>query len=154
MDTKEPRPKFGERKFLLSGEEVLGRAQALLGNVPIDPARPLEMILREKVDGRNLSQNNYMWMRLGEISEQAYFEGRRFASDVWHEHFRREVMPEQVTLKDGTVRSKWIELPRGGVTIVSTTDLEKKCFADYVTAIEAFGASLGVRFSANPRDYK
>lgn len=154
MSTKSDRPKFAERKFLLSTQDVRDRAVALIGNLPLDEIRPLELVIREKVDARKLSQNNYMWMRLGEIAEQAYFEGRRFASDIWHEHCRREVMPEEITTKDGIVRSKWIELPRGGTTIISTTELEKKCFADYCTMIEAFGASLGVKFSANPRDFR
>lgn len=155
MDTKvKPREKFAERKYRLESQDVVDRVKQQLPHVPIDPVRPLELIIREAVDARKLAQNNYMWLRLGEIAEQAYFNQRRYAADVWHEHCRREIMPETITTKDGTVRSKWIELPHGGTTIISTTQLEKKCFADYMTAIEAFGASLGVRFSANPRDYR
>lgn len=155
MNSKpEPRPKFSERKFLLSTQDVLERAVALIGNLPLDENRPLELVIREKVDARRTEANAYYWLRLKEIEEQAYFDGRQFSSDIWHEYCRRHVMPDVVELKDGTIRTKWIEVPCGEPAIVSTTELEKKCFADYVTAVEAFGASLGVRFSANPRDYK
>lgn len=155
MDTKaKPREKFAERKFLLSDADVLTRAQALLSNVPVDPIRPLEMVIREKVDARRAEANSYYWLRLGEIADQAYFQGRKYAADVWHEYSRRHLMPNEVTLKNGTVRTKWIEVPRGEPAIVSTTDLEKKCFSEYVQAVEAFGASLGVKFSANPREYR
>jgi hypothetical protein len=154
MSTKEPRPKFAERKFQLSGEDIRERAMALLQNLPIDTDRPLEVVFRERVDARRAEANAYYWLRLGEIAKQAYFQGKKYPADVWHEYARRHLMPDEVTLKNGTVRTKWIEVPRGEPAIVSTTDLEKKCFSEYVQAVEAFGASLGVKFSANPRDYK
>ena len=148
------REKFIERRIPLQSNAEKARAVTLVQNALIDESNPLEVVLRERVEARKLSQNNYMWKRIGEISEQAFIDGRRHNSDVWHEYFRRHVMPEEIKLKDGTLRSKWIELPLGGLTVVSSTDLEKGCFANYCTLIEAFGAERGVRFSANPNIYK
>ena len=61
-------------------------------------------------------------------------------------------MPEKVTTKDGEVRSKWIEVPSGDPIVISTAQLERRCFAEYTTAVEAFGAGLGVQFHATPRE--
>jgi len=148
------REKFPERKFQLRTEDVRDRIIALVRNLPLDAEHPIETVFREFVEKRNLAQNAYYWLRLGEIADQGYFDGKRYAADVWHEYCRRNIMPNEITVKDGTVRSKFIEVPRGEPGIISTTELEKKCFADYCTAIEAFGASIGVMFSANPRDYQ
>ena len=61
-------------------------------------------------------------------------------------------MPETIVTKDGETRSKWEEVPDGDAVVISTTKLERRCFAEYPTAVEAFGASLGVQFSANPNE--
>jgi hypothetical protein len=143
------RQKFEPRKILLRGELQREGALALIRNLPADDKHPLEILVREEVKARKLDQNGYYWLRLGEIAEQAWFNGRQFNSDVWHEYAKRHLMPEEITTKDGELRSKWIETPDGSATPISTTQLERKCFADYTTAVEAFGASLGVQFSAD-----
>lgn len=149
---KSTRPKFEQRKFRLVGELQLRSVMALLPNLPLDAAKPLEIIIREEVKARKLDQNAYYWLRLGEISAQAWIGGRQFSADTLHEYAKREIMPEEITTKDGEVRSKWEMLPNGERTVISTTLLERGCFADYTTAVEAFGAELGVQFSANPND--
>jgi len=99
-----------------------------------------------------LDQNGLYWLRLGEIAEHGWIAGRQYNADVWHQYCRRNIMPNEITLKDGTVRSKWLESPDGVMETVSTTQLEKTCFSEYIRAIEVFGAQeLGVHFSANPR---
>ena len=145
--TRAPFEKYTAR---LVGEVQRESAIARLKSAPIDPKKPLEMILREEVKTRGLDANGYYWLRLGEIAEQAC--NSRYNSDCWHEYAKRNIMEEEVTNKDGIQISKWTELPDGTLTVISTTQLEKVCFANYVTMIEAFGANLGVRFSANPRD--
>lgn len=153
MKPKSTREKYQSRKILLSGEKQRETVLALVRNLPIDPIRPLEVVIREEVKKRSLDANAYYWVRVGEIAEQAFLNGRRYDSEVWHEYFKRNVLMEQVVTKDGQQRSKWTEMPDGTLTVISTTALEKSCFHDYTTAIEAFGAELGVCFSANPRDY-
>jgi hypothetical protein len=146
------RPKFETRKIRLIGQQQLQNALALLPNLPLDATKPLELVIREEVKARKLDQNGYYWLRLGEIAAHAWFHGRQFSADVWHEFMKREVMPEEITTKDGVVRSKWEVMPNGDRTPISTTLLERGCFAEYTTAVEAFGAGLGVEYSANPNE--
>lgn len=115
-------------------------------NLPLDLEKPLEVIIREEVKQRGLSQNAYYWMRLGEIAEQGWFQGRLYSADVWHEYCKKYVMPEEIVTKDGEIRSKWVDSPDGSRVVISTTQLAKGCFAEYVGMVEAFGATLGVRY--------
>lgn len=146
------RPKFETRKIRLVSDVQLRTALALLPNLPLDADKPLELVIREEVKARKLDQNGYYWLRLGEIAAQAWIHSRQFSADTWHEFMKRDVMPEEITTKDGIVRSKWEELPNGERTVISTTLLERGCFAEYTTAVEAFGANLGVEYSANPNE--
>jgi hypothetical protein len=138
---------FETRRIILAAEEQRARAIALLANVPLG----LEVLIRKPVKVRGLDQNGYYFMRIGEIAEQAWIDGKQFSKDAWHEYAKKNILPEEVTTKDGEVRSKWEQTPDGGMSVISTTRLERGCFADYTTAVEAFGASLGVMFSVNPK---
>ena len=142
---------FDKRVFHMRTAQTRESAIALIRNLPIDEVHPLQVTVSEMTKQRGLDANGYYWLRLGEIADQAWFSGRQFNSDCLHEYCKRMLMQEQVTLKDGTVRSKWVELPDGSLTVVSTAQLERKCFADYVTIVEKFGAELGVHYSENPR---
>ncbi len=150
---KPPRQKFATASIELFNERQRSIAQAKLANCPIDEDRPLEFVLREKPKVRGIDQNGLYWLRLGEIAEQVWFEGKQFSKDVWHEYAGRNLMPETVITKDGEERSKWIETPDGHVTVISTTRLERSFFAKYTTILEAFGAEHGVMFLANPREF-
>lgn len=149
---KSSRQPFATRKIILVGPNQRDLAIAAIGNAPIDPLRPLEVVIREEVKARGLDQNGLYWLRLGEIADQAWLRGRQYSKEVWHHYAGQNIMPEEITTKDGEVRSKWEDSPDGKPTVISTTRLEKRCFADYTTAVEAFGAGLGVQFSANPRE--
>lgn len=148
------RPKFETRSILLRAPLQRDALLALIPHLPLDPAKPIEILLREQVKARGLDANGLYWVRLTEIAEQAWFNGRQFSKEVWHEYCRQNVMPDQITTKDGTVRSKWEETPDGSPQVISTTLLERKCFAEYITAVEAFGAGLGVHFGANPNEMR
>lgn len=146
------RPKYHQARLLLRTPLQIERAMAALMAAPLDPAKPLEFLIREEVKERKLTQQGYYWIRMGEIAGQAWVEGRQFSADLWHEYMKRNVMPDEVATKDGELRSKWTELPDGTVAVISTTELERACFADFTTAVEAFGANLGVHYSANQRE--
>ena len=79
------RPAFKTRSIRLAGEVQLATAEAALRNVPLDPERPIECLLREIPKGRGIDQNGLYWLRLGEIADQAWQGGRQYNSDVWHE---------------------------------------------------------------------
>ena len=135
--------------FRLIDEQRRKLCIAAVSNAPIG----IEVVLREVTKARGLDANGYYWMRLTEIAKQAWFSGKQYSKEVWHEYCVREVMPETVEIKDGEHVSKWISLPGGGLGLISTTKLSAKSFSEYCTAVEAFGASLGVQFSANPKEY-
>lgn len=149
------RHKFTERKIRLVGETQVKTVLALVPNLPIDPDHPLEVVVREEVKPRKPDQNALMWVGpLKDIEQQAWVEGRQFSDVVWHEHFKEMYLPEEFDpelTKEGY--RKWDYTPAGKRVLVgSTTDLTVKGFALYLEQIYAFGASLGVMFSANPRE--
>lgn len=160
--TKRLRPLFGERKILLRGEPQRDLAIGLLRNVPLDFDYPLEVIVREEVKARTLDQNAaYHAGPLRDISKQAWIDGRQYSTETLHEHFRQEYMPDETRLsadelakrvKNPATYKKWDYDLRGNqICVGSTTQLTKFGFGEFMTKVEAFGAGLGVQFSANPR---
>ncbi|MDE2106641.1 MAG: recombination protein NinB [Patescibacteria group bacterium] len=149
------REKFPTRTIRLVGDQQLATALALLPHVPLDAAKPLELIIREEAKPRKLDQNALMWVGpLADIAAQAYVEGRTYSAEVWHEHLKELYLPEEFDpelTKDGY--QKWDYTPAGKRILVgSTTQLTVKGFAQYLTQVEAFGASLGVLWSPRRSD--
>lgn len=165
------RAPYGLRKIRLVGRAQVESAIAMLNNAPLDADRPLLLMLGEEPKIRTLDQNAaYRAGPLRDIAMQAWFEvvdkntgkvyKRQFSADVLHEHFKIEYLPDENTLaddeimlrvKDPTTYRKWDITPRGAsVCAGSTTQLTKYGFGEYMTQVEAFGAGLGVQFSAGP----
>ena len=148
------RPRYPTRKILLVGNHQLQTAITVLQNVPIDPARPLEIRIGEKVRDRNADQNALMWSGpLKDIADQAYINGRTFSAEVWHEHFKREFLPEEADpeiTKENYCKCAYTPASER-VLIGSTTQLTTKGFAQYLEQIYAYGGNLGVRFGVNER---
>lgn len=145
------RPKFLTRKIILIGDVQKALAVSMVQNLPIDPVNPLEVSAREVVRSRSTDSNALMWAGpLRDIANQAWINGRQYSAEVWHEHCKREYLPEEPD--DDLCKSgyrKWDYLPNGDrVLIGSTTQLTVRGFALYLQTIEAFGASLGVQFTA------
>lgn len=137
------------KTFYLVGASQQAAAQAFLANLPLDPEEPLEVVVRERVKPRKLSQNALMWAGpLTDIAEQAWVQGRRFPAEVWHEQFKRDFLPEEYDPElclEGY--RKWDVTPRGDRVLVgSTTMLTRKGMAQYLQQVEAAGAALGVEF--------
>ena len=154
---------FRTRIIKLVGKPQLDAAFALLRNLPL--GADLEVVIRKAVKGRTLDQNAAMWAGpLRDISEQAWIEGRQFSIEVWHDHFKREYLPDEFAIsreelehavKHPDTYRKWDIGPGGDRVLVgSTTELTKSGFTDYLRQVEAFGAELGVQFSANPRGFE
>jgi len=149
------RPSYQSRTILITSELIRESAIQLIRNLPLDLIKPIQVKIGEADRARGLDANGLMWLRLAEIAEQGWIQGRQYNADVWHQYCRRNIMPNEITLKDGTVRSKWIESPDGVMETVSTTQLEKTCFSEYIRAIEVFATQeLGCQLSANPRGNK
>ena len=140
--------------FLIRYERDRELLSNKIGNLPLDEENPIQIAISEKTKSRGLDQNGLMWKRIGEISSQGWINKRQYSKECWHKYLKDNEMPEEVELKDGTVCSKWIEQIDGSMETISTTELSARFFAKYITIIEAFGAGLGVMFSANPRDFE
>lgn len=133
----------------LVNESVRATAIAAIQNAPIDPAKPIEVVVREEQKVRKLDQNALMWVGpLRDIAEQAYVNGRTYSAEVWHEAMKEQFLPEEPDpelTKDGY--QKWDFTPSGRRILVgSTTRLTVKGFAQYLEQVYAFGANLGVQF--------
>jgi hypothetical protein len=149
------REKFTTRTILLRADQQRDIATALINNLPLDASDPLEIVVREQVKARKPDQNSLMWSGpLRDIAEQAYAAGRTYSAEIWHEHFKREYLPEEFDpelCKEGY--RKWDYTPGGErVMVGSTTQLTVRGFALYLQQVEAFGANLGVQYHANPND--
>lgn len=148
------REKYPTKTIVLIGSMQKDTARILLEQAPIDMHKPLELVIREQQKARKLDQNALMWVsQLADISAQAYVNGRTFSAEVWHEFFKREYLPEEYDheLCNEGYR-KWDYAPDGErVLIGSTKELTIKGFAQYLTQIEAHGASLGVMFGTSRR---
>jgi len=141
---------FQTRTFNLVNGQVQQAMLAYAVHLPFD--QDIEVVFKKRVKVRSLDANGLYWKRLTEIADQAWFNGKQYCKEVWHVYAAQNLMTDEVVTKDGETVSKWVECPTGEPVVISTTKLERKCFADYITAVEAFGAGLGVQFSANPRD--
>lgn len=148
------RARFPTRKILVVSPAQLNTAVAVLKTVPVDAANPIEIRIGERVKGRNKDQNALMWAGpLRDIANQAYVNGKTYSADVWHEHFKREFLPEEADTeltREGY--QKWRHLPSGErILKASTGDLTTKGFSIYLEQIYAYGASLGVQFGVSER---
>ena len=149
------RPQFKQRTFRLVGHEQVNLLSAVVRNLPVDAAKPLEVIIREEKRPRKLDQNALMWAGpLRDIAEQAWVHGKQFSAEVWHEHLKREFLPDDMDdnfhedhVNDGF--RKWEWTPKGErVLIGGTRQLTVKGMAAYLEQVYAYGASLGVQFGA------
>ena len=152
---KSNRAPFQQRTFRVVNADVRDRLMAAIKNLPVDVERPLEVVIREVSVKRRDVQNALYWALLNEIAAQAWIEGRQYSADVLHEYMKRNLLPEdepapdELDVRDGY--QKWKLDPAGDrVLIGSTTMLTVRGFANLITAVEAFGAALGVVFSAPP----
>lgn len=151
--------KFQQRIINLLSERERYSALAMITNLPV--GENLQIVAREAVKTRTKDQNALMWSgALRDISEQAFVEGKQFSDMVWHEHFKREYLPEldepylAELVKDADSYKKWDYMPNGERVLVgSTTDLSKYGFGQYLEQIYANGANLGVMFRADERMY-
>ena len=143
------RQKFPTRLIVLRDEQQRMNAIQCIKNLPMDAEKPLEVRVSERKMSRRDEQNALMWAGpLKDISQQVYLNGRTYSPEVWHEHFKREFLPEEFDeelCKDGY--EKWTFLPSGDRVLAgSTKNLTVKGFSEYLEQIYAFGAEQGVEF--------
>jgi len=140
---------FPKRTFFLREERNRDTLLGLIKNLPLDQDKPMQVTVEPYRPVRKKSQNDLMWSGpLKDISEQAWLDGRQFSAEVWHDFMKRNLLPDEFDselCKDGYQK---YDFDPGGerILIGSTTQLTVKGFAQYLEALMAFGANLGVEF--------
>jgi hypothetical protein len=123
--------------FVLRAPEHAHKLIAFLKENAGEQARigqPLVVSVEAYAAKRSGEQNRLYWSVLTEIAEAVEIEGKRFSKEAWHEHFRSEFLPKQ-------------ESP-SGLVAVSTSQMTKQQFTDYVTRVQAYAANhFGVEFA-------
>ena len=117
---------------------------ALSANWPAMAAsgQPLGVTVAPYKRTRSQEQNALMWIWLDAVTKQAWLNGQQYSDQTWHEHCKREFLPERNAKGD----EKWQILPNGNRTcIMSTTRLNAAEMSEYMTKLDAFFVSeLGV----------
>jgi hypothetical protein len=153
-------PNVKTRIIILVGQSQKDLAKAAIDNLPLEPQ--MEVVIRPVTKARSLDANAAMWAGpLKDIAEQAWVEGRQYSAEVWHEYCKRKYLPDETVMfseelakhvKAPDIYRKWAIDPGGNrVLIGSTTQLTPFGFSEYLTQVEAYGASMGVQFTASPR---
>lgn len=152
--------KYPTRTITIRDSRQIETLLNLIPNLPIRAKKPIQVIIREEIKVRSMSANDCMWAcQLKCISEQAYVQSRTYADTTWHEMFKDMYLPETFLspehqaeiVKDGY--KKYDIRPDGKRVLVgSTTELTTKGFSIYLQQVEAYGANLGVIYSANPNE--
>lgn len=148
-----------ERTIVLSNEIAVNAAITAIRlnwQAAAQSGNPLAARIYTHKETRTGEQNRLMWVRLGEISDQAFINGQRFSAEVWAEHLKREFLPEH----EGPSRyvkkgyCKWSILPNGERVLKgSTTQLTTAGFSNYMDQIMSYAAQeLGVMFGATPEE--
>ena len=133
----------------LHAESQRESCRRIIDNLPLDGS--MQVVIRPYVKPGSQAQRGAYWaVRLAEIADQAWLDGRQYPAPVWHEYLKQRFLPDyhddEITLP-GYV--KWMEMPGGELKMVGSTEkLTAKGRSEYIGWVEAFCAlELGVRFS-------
>lgn len=142
---------MNKQSYRLTSAAVMMNASGMLHNLPVDGS--VEVIFRDYKKASTQEQRKLMFgIRLAEIAEQAWVNGRQFDVATWHEFFKVQFLPE-VFMEGETLDgyAKWKEMPNGRMAMVgSTTRLTTRGQCNYATRIESYAAQeLGVQFSSD-----
>jgi NinB protein len=142
-----------EQTLILANEKVQRNALTIIANLPVDGT--MQVVIGPKKKVRTPDQNSLMWVGpLADISEQAWFRGKQYTAEYWHEIFKRMFLPEgheedfdRMVTKEW--KGKWeFDLNGDRMLIGSTTQLTTFGMSQfYMPQVEAFASQdLGVRF--------
>lgn len=93
-----------------------------------------EIVVRPLKAKRSADQNRRLWALYREVAATVWVDGRQYADEVWHEHFKRELIGrEEITLPSGEVEVRGI----------STTTLTVGDMGRYMDAIALWCAERG-----------
>jgi hypothetical protein len=151
------RPPVPTTSILLRGPAQDAYLSRLIPNLPHDPDRPIEILIREQVKKRKLSLNDAYWAGpIADIARQAWHNGRQYSAEEWHEGFKALFLPDpddpEFDPRHVANPETWVKWSINPVTdsrvcIGSTTRLTDAGMRIYILQIEAFAAGkFGVEF--------
>lgn len=106
-----------------------------------DQGQPLEVKVTVWKPQASDAQRSLIWVINEQIAQQAWVRGRKFDAETWHEHAKRELLPE----KNARGIEKWRVLANGERCLhMSTESLNREEKAEYIDKLLAFAGSLGV----------
>ena len=133
-----------KRLFVIRDEAVLANLIAALGanwKAAVDAGTPLGCHIAPYRKTRSQEANALMWVWLGQLAADAWVSGRQYSAETWHEHAKRENLPEANSRGD----HKWEEMPDGSRRcVMSTTRLTDREMSDYMEKLGVLAASVGV----------
>jgi hypothetical protein len=95
---------------------------------------PFEIVLRPLKAKRSGDQNKRYWVLLREVAATVWVDGRQYSDEVWHEHFKRELIGrEEIALPSGEVEVRGI----------STTTLSVGDMGTYMDSISEWCVNTG-----------
>lgn len=144
----------------LRGPQQVAYLLKLIPNLPLDPDRPVEVVIREAARKRKVTLNDAYWAGpLRDIAEQAWTNGRLYSADEWHEGFKVLFLPDPDAsdfdpshVVDPEAYQKWAINPVTGERrcVGSTTRLTDAGMRVYLLQVEAFAAEkFGVVFTTH-----
>lgn len=142
---------------------LLGPAQQnyaikTIQNLPLDPDRPLQVLIREEPRKRKVDANAAYWAGpLADIARQAWHNSRQYRAEEWHEGFKALFLPDPdapdfdpTHVANPETYRKWSINPVTGdrQCVGSTTWLTDKGMHIFRLQVEAFAAqTFGVVFT-------
>ncbi len=124
-------------KFILRNPEIRRRAMEAIKALPLNEV--WECDLKPWKGTRSQEQNALYWVRLTEISEQLFPDGKHYDAEVYHEYLKGRFLGKLQITMDENDETVFVNK--------STTKLKVSDFADYMTQVEAWGVEHGVKFS-------
>ena len=154
------RPPIDPITVLLRGPSQDAYLAKVIPNLPHDPERPLQVLIREEPRKRKLSLNDLMWAGpLHDIAVQGWYRNRQWSADDWHEGFKAMFLPDPDSsnfnpahVTEPETYRKWDINPITGDRrcVGSTTQLTDEGMREYLLQMEAWAANeLMVTFTTN-----
>ncbi len=132
------------RVFVLRTPDQAALLHAFLKNnaaAMAEQGQPLEVRVTVWKPHASDAQRALIWIINEQIAQQAWVRGRQFDAETWHEHAKRELLPEET--KRGV--KKWRLLPNDERELsMSTENLDREEKTAYIDALLALAAGLGV----------
>ena len=133
-----------KRLFVIRDASVLANLVAALTanwQAAVASGAPLGVNVAPYRKSRSSEQNALMWVWLGQLASDAWVNGQQFSAETWHEHAKRENLPETNARGD----HKWESTPDGGRRcVMSTTRLTDAEMGDYMDKLGVLASSVGV----------